>query len=291
MTGHLARLACRATQSSSVSAGGLRPRTPSLFERPSSAPGLVDEYAVESPSTDPSAGPVRADAPEARRQALATPLTPGSPGVLRPESISPHDEHGQQPGSTPMSATDTRPAEPLTATAAAEGGSHTTTPPEPSSATDPVTLDRRLLVEQVTNVVAEKLPDLVAAAPDAGAPAAPSVNTAHAGHDQPTRHRASRETTASVGAATGPVGVVVPAGHPDTLRPSRERSAPASSPVPLPRLTPTPPVEDKPGVTVNIGRIEVVPPPKATPPAARPAGKRETGAPRLADYLRDRSRR
>lgn len=48
-----------------------------------------------------------------------------------------------------------------------------------------------------------------------------------------------------------------------------------------------------PEVTVNIGRIEVVPPPPEPPPAApRPRPRaRAAGAPALADYLRDRSRR
>jgi hypothetical protein len=67
-------------------------------------------------------------------------------------------------------------------------------------------------------------------------------------------------------------------------------------PVRLPRLQPPPRPDEQraPEVTVNIGRIEVVPPavPDRPPVREKPRTRAESsGAPALADYLRERSRR
>lgn len=70
----------------------------------------------------------------------------------------------------------------------------------------------------------------------------------------------------------------------------------ATQPIMLPRLKLAPRAEQggAPEVTVNIGRIEVLPS-RATepepPPAATTPRRRATGAPDLADYLRDQGRR
>ncbi len=69
----------------------------------------------------------------------------------------------------------------------------------------------------------------------------------------------------------------------------------AAQPATLPRLQPAPRADhaQAPEVTVNIGRIEVVPPRamESTTPRETTTPRRTAGAPDLADYLRDRGRR
>lgn len=87
---------------------------------------------------------------------------------------------------------------------------------------------------------------------------------------------------------------------PDAVPPSRSPASARPASTPLPRLAPAqggPARGDRlpvtPEVVVTIGRIEVVPPPpEPPPPAPRPQPHpRASGAPALADYLRERSRR
>lgn len=98
----------------------------------------------------------------------------------------------------------------------------------------------------------------------------------------------------SLGAAGADAYATAEAQPAPEVLPAR-RQKPDVLPVRMPRLQP-PPRRDAPRapeVTVNIGRIEVVPP--AGPDRAPVREQRRTraatsGAPKLADYLRDRSR-
>jgi len=287
VTGHLARLALRATRPANSGSGGLRPRTPSLFERSASVAGLPEEYAGEpvASSPPPVASARAGDTAAEHSQLPSAEAVDRSPGqaLERPRARSAEVE------ANPLApAPAAHPVEP--------GNDRERIQPAPDSREDgspaapaaSVALDRPPLVEQVTQAVTSQLAEIVAA-PLGGraSPPDPPVALADAG----TARDAATHAPAQPGDETSPAAVVVRAIAPEPTVPAK-KTANLQHATPLPRLTPAPPAEpDKPGVTVNIGRIEVLPPPKAQPPAPPPVRKRESGAPKLADYLRDRSRR
>lgn len=275
MTGHLTRLALRATRSATAASGGLRPRTLSLFERQPSATGFPDEYAVRTPpfprstrQAAPDASPDPGVPPGAQPVPFAEPGASAVTPVLSPLSIA-HALPSADSAGFPV-------ADRAPSPGAAAADSRKAEPAAPASRPEPMGRSERTEpAERATT------------APPADPPHAPAGRP----HPPPTTPPPSRPEAprADEPAPAPAVGRVDPA---------RTAVAPASpapppQPTPLPRLTPAPREEPaKQGVTVNIGRIEVVQPPKAEPrPAAPRPRAKQGGAPKLADYLRERSRR
>lgn len=253
MSGHLARLALRATRSA---AGGLRPRMASMFEQPGGVePGSLP--AVEYGGPTP---------------AVASPVTSrtGLPGEERPTPVPP----------APASRAAGRPA-----VRAADTDTATVEP----SAVASVHRDASPADEEASTI------------PDG--PGRRDPQPAGSGPDDRSSLRRQDQAVASLVAEAVSAGLpapVVPAvdRSPDTEpRTGRPGVRPVRGLTPThesPRLRPPPRAEQggaAPSVTVNIGRIEVVPPaPDNRKPPQRPrTPARASGAPRLADYLRGRS--
>jgi hypothetical protein len=133
-------------------------------------------------------------------------------------------------------------------------------------------------------------------------PQVPAVRSPEIPRLRPARH----PVATAIGGATGdavPPAPSDPPGQrgadrppPEPLRLLPGTQQPDEHREPLPRLHPEPPpARDRTRVTVTIGRIEVAPEPApqarepTTPRRTEP--RRATSAPRLGDYLRDRSRR
>lgn len=271
MTGHLARLALQATRSGASGPGTLRPRTPSLFERPASLGVLTEEYAEPTAiaRTSPE-GSSRADAEVTPDPWGQRPARPGQPRhvVDIPPSAESREVAGEPARAAPASRVD---AEETPQEAPRHARATDVSPmarPEPSSAGVPHLLDA------VTAAVTDRLTHAVG----------PGVTTAA---DAPAEDRAHRPGVPEQSRAGSAARAAEPGIHGQTPR------SPIPSSRPLPRLTPAPRDDPSPPeVTVNIGRIEVVQPatPERKPPQARPR-TRDSGAPKLAEYLRDRSRR
>jgi hypothetical protein len=254
MSGYLMRLATR----SSGTAGGLRPRAPSLFE---AAPAVV-EVALPDAGTPSAPVPIAGPAP-AGPPAFA-PADRPAPSVLRSEPSRSSDIEIVAPPAPP-------PAAVATAAVSADGATRPDLGPVPPARTG----DH---------------------APTAGPLAVIETSGNESPATPPHPGPGQRAPAAPDRVSIPPLDVEV--GAPSALPTA---SADPAGDVALPRLNPgpglTPPA---PEVRVSIGRIEVVaaPPGGATAPATpaappvRPTTpRRATGAPALADYLRDRSRR
>jgi hypothetical protein len=272
VTGHLARLALQATRPGTSGPGTLRPRTPSLFERPASSGVLSEEYA-EPPAIARTSreGPSRADAevtPDPGRQRPARPGQP-RPVVDIPPSTESQEIAGEPARAAPASLAEAEETPQEAPRHARATDVSLTARPEPSSVGVPHLLDG------VTGAVTDRLTHVVGPGATAAAVAAPA-------EDHPDRPGVPGQ---------GPAGSAAPAAEPGMHGETSRSPIPSSQP--LPRLTPAPRDDPSPPeVTVNIGRIEVVQPatPERKPPQAPPR-TRDSGAPKLADYLRDRSRR
>lgn len=254
MTSHLARLALRATRPGT----GLRPRPLALFEEPG-GDSRRTEYDGPGPLPAP---PPRRSAPDSPAPASASPVpTLGAAAVTASEAVS---VAARRPEPVPASA-------PGNHAQAEQHGS----PLREMGATGEAAPDAAPIRGHF-----EALPPRVEAEPSR------PVQGQRAGHGL-------------LSTAVVPVAAEQAAEEP----PRRADSAPrsheppareAGDPVYLPRLTPVSRSEPatEPTITVTIGRIEVLPPAeprKRTVPAKE--RRTETGAPNLAEYLRDRSRR
>lgn len=284
MTGHLVRLAARATRPAS---GGLRPRVPALFERPA---GLFAGHLTVA--LRPTGEDVDAVGEPGER--AAAPRVPG-PGV--PET--------RRPAGGPRPVPPTRRAAPA--------GSGTPATPAPTRGAD----GEDLRTAQPTRRARRAGRRLVATAGRAPDDASPSRSPAAEESPRSSSAESSaRQTPVPEQVVASLVAEAVSAGlrpraagraphesddDAGSVRGTVPRADPAAT-TPLPRLqtarSPEATRRDRrpaaSEVTVNIGRIEVVPPaPEPRPPAARrpPPQARASGAPPLADYLRGRNRR
>lgn len=272
MTDHLARLALRATGAATP---GLRPRSPSMFEQPIATPtttGTRGQPASDVPRPGPAATAPAAP-PEARRAAAPPVSESGHMGYLvRDLETRPDGQRGEA--------------------ARTEAGARPDGDVEPALAS-PVRADRRgvlpsdvgvaervsAALRSVTRQPAER-GNLQFSPLEPALPTAPPVSEGRQSEDRPVEVlvRVDEQIRAAVEAEG-----------------SGDRT-PVVAPTPMPTLHPQP-LARRPGsppqVTVSIGRIEVLPAPAAPakpPPRSRPQPK-SSGAPKLADYLRDRSRR
>jgi hypothetical protein len=254
MTGYLMRLATR----SSGTARGLRPRAPSLFE---AAPAIA-EVALPDASTPSAQVPIARPAP-AGPLAFA-PADRPLPPLRRPEPSRSSDIEIVAPPAPP-------PAAVATAAASADGAARPDLRPDPPARTgDHAPVAGPLAVIATSGNESPTIPPH--SGPGQRAPAAPD-----------------RLSIPPIDAQVGTASVLptAPADPPDDVA--------------LPRLHPGPtPAPPAPEVKVSIGRIEVVAASPdvasaavtpATPPVRPTTPRRATGAPALADYLRDRSRR
>lgn len=296
MTGHLARLAARATGQEA----GLRPRARSLFEQPTN-PASVGEYVAPGVPTSPGpdvagSGPDLAEhLPGGRPGGSRAPDRPESvPGVAGPRGSAPPPPRGRQAETATPDRAEMRP--PSRGTPLPQGPWPT---PEPAPDEVPATGRPAAALRHVEQPGAPpprgRTPiETDASRPRPGVRPPPSI-TRHPRLVDPPADGQSQE------AGEAALLSRIDAPQPSTGPVAREEgTAPrppvpvASQPATLPRLQPAPGTDrGQPGVTVNIGRIEVLPP-RATeskrPPRTVP-GRRTTGAPDLADYLRDRGRR
>jgi hypothetical protein len=260
MNGHLARLAVRATL---PTGGGLRPRRPSLFEQPVALPA-VETAPVALPGAEEDGGAPGAVAPRPRGRAVAA---PGPALPTRSAEVLVHRVRA-----TPADAQESTNTQ---YSAPAQDSPH---PRVPDRTPDAASSGSAAPRSAAAHPSASPLPERVVASLVAEA--------VSAGLRPPAVDRAQRRSADAEPATTS---ADVPTGAP-----------PATAPLPrlqAPRL-PEPARGDRrhatPEVTVNIGRIEVVPPPpeprKPVTPRPRPR-TRASGAPPLADYLRDRNLR
>ena len=292
MSGHLARLALRATSPTT----GLRPRPPGLFEQ---RPDAMSHEEERIPPDDGRPGPAPPDLASEGRPEHARPPSE-SPAAALPEDTSGWVEpratgESVRRGAAPvrLHAETDRPvaAEAPTlrvssrrAPSAAPGG------PSPAPVTS-AKLQRAVAAHDQTSM-AEPEPQQLAPplAPD-------SIDSRDSridrdrdrdrdlGADPSVRLPGHLPTSPAATAPATPIGRT-------EWPPSPAPSTPMV--VPLPRLQP--PAEPAPdagsGITVTIGRIEVLPPAAAPTPAPPPRAttRRTTGAPDLADYLRSRGR-
>jgi hypothetical protein len=278
MSGHLARMVVRSTRPAE---GGLRRRLPSMFEQPSFDPGPARVHTAEEN--------IRLPVPE-RSPRTTSPRGDVEVPVVREESELPAVGKSPEVGAAPDDFTPHQ-------TQARTGGARTRRkrPPETVPA-QPV----RHESESPRRVAARSEPPLPEAEPST--PARPAVREQVEG--LPTADRSSagpRETPVVDRRANVPPGSPEPLPRADVppvvpVRQERPRGDPSNPN--LPRLQPTSRTGQRsarPEVTVNIGRIEVIPPtpePRKTPPERRPqAPLRAPGAPKLADYLRERKSR
>lgn len=273
MNGHLARLAARAIRPTS---DGLRPRVPALFEQPA---GLPADPAIALPLSAVHGGDPLRDLSRARGRAAA------GPAPVPPSRSS--DGRGVRDGAVP---------------GAGQGGSHDEDPRDTQRSPDRgASISGRIRPP-------DAVPPASAPSPEEPPPGSPAPRSPSARSTVPEPVVASLVATA-VSAGLRPLaGDRVRHGSREDEQGTPPAGAPTGPPVPaalltapLPRLQPeltrtarsdlTPAA---PAVTVNIGRIEVVPPPPAPPqPPAQPRRPRSraSGAPPLAEFLRDRSRR
>jgi hypothetical protein len=256
MTGYLMRLAVRSTQTGV----GLRPRAPSLFE---AVPPVL-----EAASRD--AGTSSAPVPTTTR--AAPPEPPADSPAVRPASQL-HPPPEVDPASTTRIAASAVPPAAAVATAAAASADGVV----PARHADPVRTGEH--------------------PPAADRPAAVVTSRNRAPTTPLTA--STGDTSASLDRLPAPLTVEIGAPSVAPMAPGE----PAAPVVALPRLHPRPPsAQPAPEVKVSIGRIEVVAAPPTGPteaavpstaatPPVRATPRRATGAPALADYLRDRSRR
>lgn len=332
MTGHLARLAARATE---PAGSGLRPRLPSLFEPPAGLrPGDAGSALAGANEARPGA-----TAAGAARAGLAG-SDPARPGLPGPDLPGPDLAGSDLPGPDPAPRGRARGAPVRRALArpphgsepfgeADDAGTAGAGPPAtgaasraaPSGAPTPRTRARTTLrtgqsdgaapsrEEHAPGGLRARTTDPTTdARPSAGTPPAEATGSPAALPGSSVR--ASEQVVATLVAEALAGGLRPAAAGRDATTydgtapprdgvPPTEAAGPGAAP--LPRLhtgrSSEPGRRDRrpatPEVTVNIGRIEVVPPPPEPRPAAprpRPPA-RASGAPALADYLRDRSRR
>lgn len=269
MTGHLSRLALRAT---GAAPSGLRPRLPSMFEQALTTPAVAEEHG--QPLRDVSRrGPAPATSlpPEARRAAVRSPAPQGGQPADDPDRDL-HETQPDHPGaeSSPAAA-DLRSGTDLVPVASMPARADV--PDVPPGEVGVGELVSAAAVT-VAGQVAERVDDHVTRLE-------PTLLTAppRAKGQQPEDRLLDvlERIEDPLGGQVGPPGPAAPTPMP-TLHPQ-----------PLARGQGSPPE-----VTVNIGRIEVLPAPAAETmkpaPRQRPQPK-PSGAPKLADYLRDRSRR
>ena len=269
MTSHLARLALRAARPGT----GLRPRTMSMFESPTAMltvredagpTSLVTDWGVATGvSVDAIASQPRGEVPSDR--AGTRPSHPhDTPRHEPPDLASEPEPRGAAalvdrftgpapPPSRPPVVEEDSAAGRATVQAVVEGQSRppTVTPPSLFPALEPHHGEIPLFRGE-RKQVSTRLPSETPPPPHSGA---------------------SREAP--------PTAAAAPIAAPESAR--------------LPRLRLAPPSAEggtTPEVTVNIGRIEVLTPPsrEAKADRARPR-PRATGAPNLAEYLRERNRR
>lgn len=287
MTSHLARLAARGAGQDA----GLRPRALSLFEQPTN-PASVDEYVaprgptssapdVAAPRPDVSMAPHSpepgSDVDEPREPA---PLPPGEPHA---KAATPDQPNVRRPSGETLPTTGPRPKS------------------EPSldeiPAPDRPAGGRRAVEEPAIRPVPSRTPiEADSARPGPEVPPPSSVpRHPGGGRHLPDGPPAEAGDAVAVRRQGNPQPSTQPVAHEEGTSP-REPMPVASQPTTLPRLQPHPWADQgqAPEVTVNIGRIEVLPP-RATeskrPPKTTAPGRRTAGAPDLADYLRDRGRR
>lgn len=297
---HLARLAMRATRP----AGGLRPRSPSMFERASAPLTLPD--STDSPNLAPESrwpeAPSRPDpAPQRGPEGLRGPEGRDDSAV-RQVRLRAGDEPDRRPQLEP--AGHELAAEPISTGERAlldEADSATVgrRPPTVLDAAHSAPPDR---VPGPPDQVAELRSRPAGSRPQSWVDTGPSLSMGERPRppsppDSADRRAASRadewpeqHDARLLTAQVTPRPRVV-----EAPTPPRATEAP-----PLPRLRPiSPPDQSRaPEITVTIGRIEVLPPrsPEARPPPqprqpqAQPS-RRADGAPELAAYLRERSQR
>lgn len=274
--GHLARLALRATQP----ATGLRPRPLALYEQRASFPEITDRHG--EPQQNRAARPGLADRPTAERVE-----NPGAPGRTAAPASS---EVTQDPLSV-LSRTilDGFAGPPAQSVAVAGSPTAISTPRStaPADPLDPATAAE--LVEPRGAALLTRTTDTQR--PPAATPAGPDQSPV----DSPvgTGPPAAASPSARIDQPPAAVPGVTAALDVPGL-PTLSQGPPPPDAAGLPRLhlvRPTEPPPPRPEVTVTIGRIEVLPPAPAKP-SSPPAGPRKAStAPKLADYLRDRSGR
>lgn len=266
MSGHLARLVVRSTRPAE---GGLRP-LPSMFEQqPSPGPVPASVHAVEKDSRLPAAE--RSPRTTSPLGDVEVPVVVYSPP---PDDSTPHPTQPRTAGARTQSK---RPQEmvPTVATPVRHGSESPRQvdprgePPLPK--VEPSPPARPAVLEQVEGLVtADRL--------SAGQREIPVVD-----------RRENGPPSSPQPLPRADVPPVVP------VRQERPRSDPSNPD--LPRLQPssrTGQRSARPEVTVSIGRIEVIPPtpePRKPPPERPRAPLRAPGAPKLADYLRERKSR
>lgn len=277
MTRHLARLALRAARPT----GGLRPRSPSMFES-AVAPPVLEQYAARVPAAVGEPPPPSSDAAGPR------PTVRTVPDPDPPKPVGPAGEHRL-----------------LTAEAQRVPHRRELVTPEPGRPAAPSRTALRLDAPSRSAPPLRPLPD-AARADDVGMPQpAPHPGPAQGARSGPDPSRSPTAEPASVeraGPATyspGPTASETAAAPGATETPSApphtEQPRLDAPPVRLPRLQPPPGPDEQraPEVTVTIGRIEVLPParPERPPVGQKRPTRAASGAPKLSDYLRDRSRR
>ena len=281
MTSHLARLAARAAGQGA----SLRPRSLSQFEQPTSHPSLV-EYVAPG---DPASGP---DFP-------APP--PAASIVVRSPVAGPERDHPRPPSTPLPQGAPVTPDLPIARRSPGEEAPPPTSPvrtPEPSldevpaigpSAALPPAVGLPQVRPERSRTPTEA--DTVHRPTEAVLPSTrlPEART------RPGVHPSEAGEAVAVRRQDAPLPPTQRVADHGTTTP-RELQPIEPQPAALPRLHPAPRSDhgQAPEVTVNIGRIEVLPPraPEAKRPPATTAARRLTaGAPDLADYLRDRGRR
>lgn len=267
MSGHLARLVVRSTRPAE---GGLRRPLPSMFEQSSSDPVPASVHAAEKHIRLPAGeGSPRTTSPQGDVEVPAVVFSP-TPDDSTPHPAQPRTGGARTQANRPQETVPTVTAEPV------RHGSESprqvdlrSEPPLPEA--EPSTPARLSIHEQV-----ERLP--TADRFSAGPRETPVVDR---------RENGPPGSPESLPRAD--VRPVVP------VRQEGQRSDPSNPD--LPRLQPPSRTRQRPArpeVTVNIGRIEVIPPtpePRKPPPERPRAPLRAPGAPKLADYLRERKSR
>lgn len=302
MTGHLARLALRATRP----VPGLRPRTPALFEQGARAwslePDPAQPDATQGAVTQPDA-----TQPDATQRAV-TQRASHFPDGTRPDLPRTDIESPETAPDPPRHPTANRPP----AQVEPRG-------PATSSTTSPAGGPANPVVSFVSPAPAPTEPRTRRAHPVE--PPARSTSWRPDGPDEVPQDRSNDRTGSpkawtdlpALPTALPPSSAVLPTEHgPDPAALDRREDASEAAigelrlrgalpdgterlSAPLPRLLPQTDREPSraPEVTVTIGRIEVLPAPRPAPPPppVRAPARRRTNAPDLAAYLRDRGRR
>ncbi len=282
MSGHLARMVVRSTRAAE---GGLRRRLPSMFEQPSFDPGpasvaAAGEYlrppvAEERPrSTSPRedvAAPVVGEQPGLSAAGRSAEVLTGGYDAA-PDDVTPHPAQPRTEGARPRKR---RPQEAVRAEPVRPGSE---SPPRSAPRGEPPR-------PEVAGPVAAR------AAVHEQVVGSPTADGSSVGRRETgvVEHREDGPSSSPQPPPRADVPPVVPARH-------EEPRADLPNPD-LPRLQPSSRGGQRsavPDVTVNIGRIEVVrptPEPRKPPPERPPAALRAPGAPKLADYLRERRSR